>query len=437
MPPQLVTKWRGLYTARMPSNEAMRTLPRSRRKAQHARRFAGALSFLSALLLSDGLAAQRTWIVSETGQGDFKELASAFRAAKDGDTVIVRGNSGTQRAITNKGLTLLGENGARMQGLTVQDLKEGSRFVAKGLQSWTGITLRRNKGSVHLEDIRILGFLIASRLKEPGLAIESCRQVSVTDGAFTPVVQLNDVMGRAPGIRIADSTVYLTGVRSVGLATTASYPRQPTAALVEINSHIVIARGSYQGGAGIYTFQHGSTAPAPGLQLIGGDMTVAGDVTTRIAAGELGGWNTRSASAIDAQSATLRIDPTVTLVSRRSAPKISGSVNRLFHAKPTLEASGVAPGGTMQTDAFGAPGAWSALYISVPGVRTPLAFGDLWLDLGAVFLAEIGPLGRDGRRRLNIPIHPAYRRGTALAMQALQFDGRTLELSTPVTVSLH
>ena len=384
------------------------------------------LRVFAVLALCAGLTAQKTWIVDARGGGHFTNIQLAFDNAKDGDTVLVRGGF-YRAASTNKGLTLVDEGTARIAGIRVQNLGAGKSFVMKGLSMTGTVSLWNNKGRVHLEDVSVIGFSGYSPF--PGVDVSGSVYVTINSGSFVHL---------SPAVRVSKSTVHLVGVTAIGnsarFTPTGSQSAQP--GVIAASSRVLVAGGLIAGGAGAYNFQSGPLAPAVGLAMNAGSVSVDGDFVTRVVAGSVPLFNTLSASAIDARAGTLRIAPTVTLQPSNTTRKVSGPVTPVFRGEPTLRASGRAPGGKIGTDAFGPAGSWSALFVSLPGPRVPLFFGELWMDPRFAFLLDVGRIASNGHRFVTVPIDKGFRPGTPLIFQAFNVSA-SARLSTPVTVILY
>lgn len=378
------------------------------------------------LVVHPSAIAQKTWVVDAGGHGDFTTVQAAFDKALPRDIIFVESGSYVG-ATCKKGVRLLGRSSPQIQSLTVRDLPAGSEFTAKGVIVTGQFTLSQNKGRVHLESVEQRPLPLPPYGR--GLIIDTCALVSIARCRFGPA---------SFAITIASSTVYLTETTAYGSpATTFVSAQAATPALTCAAGQVVVAGGTFNGGSGSYDFQRGPTAPAPAIQLAsGGDLTVAGDATTRVIAGSTPQYNTLSAPAIRTLSGRLRIGKDVTLQGTR-AGGVGGSVTPTFLVIPTLGGQGAGPGGKVTVDAFGPAGSTSMLYVGVPSGPTPFLFGDIWLDLRIFVLVGSNKIPSTRHLVSSFPVPMSVRRGTTVAFQALNVDGQTARLSTPVTLVLH
>jgi hypothetical protein len=138
------------------------------------------LSRLAVLTALAATALSQTFVVdASNGPGtDYTDLPSAIAAVPDGATLVVRAGSYSAAYVSLKGLTILGEPGARIDDpgvddtLTVFALLPTQRFVVRGLDIQDGgIWLSGCSGTVHVEDCH--------SVYRSNLNIQSCAQVSV------------------------------------------------------------------------------------------------------------------------------------------------------------------------------------------------------------------------------------------------------------------
>jgi len=376
-------------------------------------------------LHSSALAQKKTWVVDAGGGGDFRTLQEACDKASPGDTIFVKG--GTYAGATcAKGVRVLGQSLPQIQGMTVRDLPAGSEFVAKGLYMTGELVLLQNKGRIHLESLLRQGIPVPPF--RPGFTISESALVSVARCTVGP---------GTTGVSIRGSTVYLTETTAYGAsATTFVTSTSATPAMSCAGSHVVIAGGIVAGGSGSYDFQRGPTPPAPAIVLNSGELTVAGDSSTRIVAGSVPQYNNFSAPAILTASGKLTVGKTVTLQGT-NAGGVGGSVSPTFLTIPTLGGQGAGPGGQLPVDAFGPAGSTSVLYVGMPGGRTPFVLGDIWLDTRTLLFVSSKTIPNTGHLVQNFQVPQKLRSGTTLAFQAVNVNGQTARLSTPLTLILH
>jgi hypothetical protein len=149
------------------------------------------------------LAAQQTWIVDQSGGGNFTDFPPAEAAARHGDTIVVRAGTYYLGASTGKALTTLGEGAPTFATpINVTGLPAGRAFVLAGIKlDYQRFELTRCAGRVHLDAIGG---------NRPGLLVSDSPHVSVTNPSFG--------YGGGSAITVTNSTVSLCDVSASGQA---------------------------------------------------------------------------------------------------------------------------------------------------------------------------------------------------------------------------
>lgn len=385
------------------------------------------------LAFSPTLLAQRTWIVDRSnGLGtDFTDLQPALDAASHGDTIVVRFGV-YYTAVTNRGVTLLGESSSLpptiasgligtsgiYRAVLVEGLPAGRTFVMRGFGvsgygvDQHAIEVRDCAGHVVIANCHVTG---ATGLAH-GLRISDSADVSVLNS------------GLPSGLSLSDSRIWLrdTFVRGAPaqsqLGTVTSYA-QP--ACLGLRAEISVCGGSLVGGPGM----SGLAPDEPAMRI--------NDCQTRLATGSglflRTGTNAGTQIAvIVANGGTLDIDPTIPL-------SVNGTATVTRRRVPAMHAAPVPIGSVLSLDLYAVPADAFQMFL---GLRAdPLALGELgtlWLEPAAFFLVGSGTLDSFGStsRGLLVPNDP-YFQGVVLGAQALRYGTSGTSLTDPATVLIY
>lgn len=170
-------------------------------------------SWLLLSLLASPVTAS-TWVVDDSGGGDFTSIQAAIDAAQPGD--VLRVKAGSYAAFTlDRGLSILGEPGIRPFVAGLSRLQAGQ---TTGPISIAGLELGSLEvlgasGPVLLDDLEVNGELPAP-VGCQGMLIHGCAQVHVARSLIHG--KDGDFACESRALRIVDSVVTLTGCTLIG-----------------------------------------------------------------------------------------------------------------------------------------------------------------------------------------------------------------------------
>lgn len=340
------------------------------------------------------LPAQRTWIVDRAnGNGtDFSDLPPAVAAAASGDTIMVR--PGLYNSFrTGKALRILAEPIASILGhIEVTGLPTGSRFVISGLACLSGIKLRSNSGTVHVETMLELSSLTIDRGE-----ISDCSLVTFTDCSL----QL--------GISSVRSTVSVCNSYVTGFSDTTS-PPVAFPGIEAVDSLILVSSSLISGNDSevLCRFCQFDTSASVGVELHRthfmmdrSSLARGGNPSPRQPGGPLG----QSAIVADSLS-TIEVDPGAPLLGSLGAPAVVGGRPIVSRSIPGLRANGAAPTGDVSISISAPAGTPAVIGISsVAGQPTLSTLGYLGLGLDSVIIAS-GLTGSDDMLRATVTVPP-------------------------------
>ena len=360
------------------------------------------------------LPAQTTFVVDPTGGGNFVDLPPAVGAASPGDILLVRAGTYSPTAIS-KGIRILADPGAtfawsRGPSMVVSDVPANQTLVVRGLGIPLGpfvpdIVVQNNAGHVHLES---MGTFL-------GVHVLNSRQVSLYNFRST-----------GEPLLVRDSTL---------LASRCDFAASdgvffPVHGVECERSTVTIAESTCSGGGNLAGF---STPLGSGIHLISGDVTIAGDASTRISAGVATGAGGVPTPAILTGGGTLNIEQDVTLVPSHGGAQISGPAAVTRGRVPSLDAS--VTSGNLDTRLY-APGAVRGhtllSFPQTPPLPTP--FGGMWI--GFVHLVvDSGNMPANGIRAASTRL-PPLPAGLHVVLQGLVVQPTTVQLSAPIVLTL-
>lgn len=389
------------------------------------RNLAASLCFLAPLATTQGVAAQRTWIIDwNNGPGaDFTDLPPAVAAAAPGDTIRAR-RGGYTGTVIDKPLRIYGEYPTSIYSgrLSVVGLPAGTSVVLRGIHLIEGFRFLDNAGSVHVES----GWEGSDRYADRGL-IRDCAlvtftgwdsfngllcvrsMVAVSDSRFTGVGDLGLLTLSAPGIEAADSTIYLSNTEVWG------------------HSSTVVCR-----------FCPRDTTASEGALLAGSRLFADGVSSIR------GGWSSvrqpggpTDQPAIVARDSEIVLDADTVVLGSPNATAIVSNRAPSVRTVAGLAARGAPPAGSVMATLDGPPGSPVLLLVSSPppGVaHSP--FGDYALDPATATVVAQGVFDADGAWSTSIPV-PAtpLLGGTPIMLQGLVANPELL-LTMPAGVIL-
>ncbi|MEM7204056.1 MAG: hypothetical protein AAF628_27590 [Planctomycetota bacterium] len=360
-------------------------------------------------LLVAAAPAQETHIVGPGGQ--FSEIDPAIDAAQPGDIILVRARSYDNFTV-DKPVRLLGDPGATIAGpgfhalgpaFTVRDIPAGEVAIIRGLDMPTSgglvassATVINCAGLVHLENMLMSD--------SSSFRATDCAQVTVHECA----------LGYAT---VDNSVVAFTDSSALGILGLA----EGAPALDILSGRVVIAGGSYTGGAGFF----GSGGPA--IRVQGGRLVLTGDAGTAVAAGT--GLTPTPTAAIDVLAGELILDPTPTLTPAAGGPPVRTAAGATFIQRVVPALDVAVAGRTMTTSVRAASSSLAVVIASPIAPPLPLPGMDLWLSFSHIVIAQ-GTIPPTGLRVDSISL-PTLSAGTTSPVQAVVL-GAGLSLSNPV-----
>ena len=388
------------------------------------------------LLLAASIAAQRTWIVDQTGGGDFTDIPPAVAAASPGDTVWVRSDGQYTSPTTSKGLRIVTTAAAAPQGvLVVQGLPAGQELVLSGFGwSWQPTTfalqLVDNAGRVQIEDLT---------MTPPGAVPNQTRGfVEVTrcaDVAFNRAV-LYEVI-------VTDSRVLMTGVRVYGNTELHGPGAATHIAIDAVDSRLLLSGCTVVAGYSWWTFGR-PLLPAAGIRTSGGELVVTGGSGDRVIGGRIyNGTYFVYPAPIESDGGVVTTDPDVPMLDgQQLAASPSGTSTFVQRDVPfVLCPPAFGQGHDFRPSIHHKPGNLAGLLVALPSAPRPLPpFGELWLDPATMLAAGSGVLagsGNEGSLSFSLPIGSGVLPpGLVLSFQAAVVDQGAVELSQPVRASV-
>ncbi|MEM7199402.1 MAG: hypothetical protein AAF628_04000 [Planctomycetota bacterium] len=374
---------------------------------------------LACTFFATSLAAQSTWVVDAAGGpgAHFTTLQSAVDFAVGGDTLLVRQGDYQEFTAWGKGLTILGDPGARVVDVTsgIVNVPATERFVLRGLDfvctgfcQGSSLNIGFNAGPIHLEDVAF-----ANRL-EAGISVNTCAQLTMTN-----------CRGNARGCLSTQlSTVALTDCDFYGEI--GVYLLGSPGGVRVLSGTVEIAGGSYRGGDGQGTgpFQ---VVAGPGIEVFGGSVSITGNDTIV----EAGNWAEGGQVALSAGFSTVvKLDPAVSLIPK-NASETSGTVT--VTSVPALTGSAVP--GEIDLRLQAPVGDAYVMYASFPMTPFPQPTGLLWINPFTAVLFTSGTVDPTGERRITLPLLVSYD-GTPLVFQGLTANAGGLSVTSAVTVVL-
>ncbi len=359
---------------------------------------------LAAVLIINGAAAQRTWIVDQyNGPGtNFTDLPPAVAAAGAGDQILIRSGSYTAPVIT-KGLTLIPEKWsmslAFVGTLTVRDLPANERCLVKSMTAQplttVDILCQDNDGPVHFE------YTSLGSGNDNLWSIIRCKQVTMT------LCFVSDVL-------IDQSNVVLSSCSLHARRSTQTLGPKPWA-MSATNSKVTLASTTVSGSAGSFDPFNCTviSQPGPGLSLQNSDVLAT--FSSFVLGGSLGSAFCGQLAATPSVfgTGTFTYDPTVPTPVFYGP--VQGNVQLIQRSVPDLLATFNWPGGALDLRVWGPANAPAAFLgsLALPGVPSfacpafctgAQGWPGLWIDPCAFFIAGIGSTGPNRAYSLRIPI---------------------------------
>jgi len=368
---------------------------------------------LACLVLFAALPAQTFVVDAAGGPGsNFTDIGTAVGAVPDGSLLLVRAGQYASFAISAKSLTILGEPGVSMLGLTssvtISSLAVGQRVAIHQLSSalpsggLTTVTCQSCAGEILLDRVR------GGPFSELRLVAAQCAQVVLTHcilGSNASAASLT-----ASDVTLIDCRV-ASGHNSNPSATLLLQPGlAQVGGRVQLTSCVVSATGLL------------AAATPPAVSMQGGSLRCDGGTQLH---GD-SGFPALFGRAIDGVG-TVRLDPSVVLAG--AVPPIGPAIAATTVALPALSVTGGTIGGATNAAMTGASGQLGLLWIGLPGPAAALpGSGDPLAVWNGVVLAA-GVFGPSLTASVNVPSLPGLV-GQAFGWQGLTLDaGGVLQLT--------
>lgn len=366
--------------------------------------------FLAAVCLFAATATSQTFVVdAANGPGtDYTSITAALAAVPDGAVLKVRPGTYNSFVLSGKGVTLLGDPGAKLLvvhfGPTVENLLPHQSFVCRqfelvpffGAFGAAAFTCRNNQGSVTLDEVNVV-------TGTQRLAVQQCDRMLVRGSSYQGQVALE-----------ASNVVFqycYFGNQNPGLACITQQGGS-----VQLVGSLVVGQAAASGSAGT------------GVALIGGDLRALGG-------GQLGSTAAPGQAGFAvAGSGTVRVDPSVSVFGGPTifAPGVAVSTAPM----PYVTVAGGALGAPVYPALHGPVGHLGVLAIgfpgstyTVPGIVDPF----FWTPATVVTQAVGVPApGLPVTSTVNVPNHPVWL-GLQLVSQGITYDPVAgLQASNPV-----
>ena len=363
-----------------------------------------------ALLAIGAAAAAQTFVVdASNGPGaNFTDLPAAVAAVPDGAVLDVRPGSYSPFAIASKGLSVIFQPGALVQGPV--------------------LTLVSVTGTSAQQTVLLRGLQVATYFGSGQVQFTNCQGLLLLE-------DFNHAVGSNPTLA-ATNCIQLHAVRchfgdSQGFG---SYNQLDHSSVVMCNSSFVGRSGP---GSGLFTIacqlQLIDTSVAvsgfpsgPAISMQGGDLRMVGGSTYSF----LSGFGISG-------TGTARIDPSVALFG--GPPSISPSLQATFPTMPAVTATGGALGTSVTVDLRGPAGDFGALLAGLPG--PPLSFPGIadpsWMLPGTEVVCASTILAAGTRLSIFVPVpNLASLRGTRIVWQGASFSAANgLQASNPAVTT--
>ena len=363
-----------------------------------------------ACLLAVAANAQTFIVDAANGPGtNFPDLVTAIAAVPDGAVLRVRAGTYSQFFVDGKGVTLLGESGARIVSLLgpqIANLQPQQSFCMRGFVldpffggvGTAGVTVLNNQGTVTLDG---LGVVTGTHR----LTVQQSNHVLVRDCIFSSQVS------------VASSNVAFTACSFSALNWTL-----PT--IAQQGGRVQLAGCTVLGGS------NGTQPAATCVQMTGGDLRV------------LGGGTLRSAGIIGfpglavGGSGSVRIDPNVAVLA--ATPPFAPGVTATSLAMPDVTAACAPLGGTLTAALHGPIGSIAALSVAFPGpsLLIPGLPDPLFWNLATAVNQTVGiPTAQQPvTSQIPVPMNPVFV-GVGLVHHGFTLDPvGGLQVSQPVAV---
>jgi hypothetical protein len=360
------------------------------------------VSFLSSLailvLLVAPLTAQTFVVDAAGGAGSqFTSIQTAVAAVPDGSVLLVRAGSYAPFAIVAKGVTVIGEPGAKVVDsvaalVTVLNTATQQRVIVRDLAIENFVT-----GDSRIECIACAGPVFLQNVTippfGPGVAqrllLDNCDQVLADAcGPFRATLG-------AVAVAVASSELVLVGCN---ITATGGRAMQATASTVKL----VLC--SVQGGSVV------PTSSLPAVQLLASELWL-------MRGGALvGSGGVTGPTAAVVGTGSLRWDPAVTVIGPVSVPQSVAPLPSVIGVDGQI---GMAASATME----GPAGDLGVLLLGSAGrpFVVPGFVGSFWLDPAATVVLAAGVFGPALTASVNVPMDPSLR-GTLFGWQGIAID---------------
>ncbi|MEZ5964439.1 MAG: hypothetical protein R3F56_11385 [Planctomycetota bacterium] len=376
------------------------------------------------LVLAAAVPAQQVWVVDQQyGAGAHtRDIPSAVQMAADGDKILVRAGVYSATIVQGKSLTFVGEAGAEVRpsqaeaGFAILDLTAQQQVSIRGFLirerttgGAAGIYLYNNRGTVHLEALRV------AQVQIVGLHIETSDTVSVLDVQVSGGVQC--AFARQSNVAMSQCQLIAGVAGAVGLEA--------------LDSTMVLSDCDVRGGDAISS----TWGPAMGLVATNSTITL-GHAGTSVVAGTGNGASALPTEAVRASGGILVYDPSITLQPSHGGPPINASgtsVRAQMVATLTRQTPSQGVLSPLEVRGNAGDAAFSLVSLLRQSQATP--FGRVFVDPVAFLLVDAGILDASGSHVFSLP-RPPMSLGTPLILQTMLLDAsNVLTLGTPLAMS--
>lgn len=320
---------------------------------------------------------------------DFTQIAAAAAAAEDGDILCVREGSYSNFFIDGKGLTLIGEPGAVLNGdCIIRNLVAGQDFTISSLENLS-IWFADCDGRVVLDQVTTGTTCCSAPLLFTQCADVRVQRSILTGNSINPNSQIVE------GAFAQDTRIEFVGCTLVGQdggdPSMTSSPRG-AASLTVIDSRAHVAESLLRGGDGLMTFgclySGGSGGPGMDVRGAGSEVVLAGSPVQSIVGGNGGESPQNQCDGLGASAVELLFSSGASL--RSSGLTLSGGADPSGNNAPDLTLGGgttvlepaeldptvtllttPVPGQTIELRITGEPGASVVLFASQDAALIP------------------------------------------------------------------
>lgn len=362
--------------------------------------------------------AQQTLVVG-VGQ-QFATISSAIAAAKQGDTVLVKGGYYTESVVITRGMYLLGQNGATLSSV--------ANVLTPEVQI---INLPADEVVVFAGfDLRPATSLLTSNTRR--LSVAGCRgSVAIADlsasGNYASwFVQVAD----STQVHFATCRLGRTQVTDshVGFDECQVHPPSDFFPSLLLDSGLVLITGGEVSGSSLTAF--GTVLAGPAVSIEGGTLVAT---RTTLRAGPATPMSP-DVSAVTSTDGLLLLDPSTVLIPAGAAVSISGPA---FTANVELTSTSADVTGTQLTlNSHGPAGRPFGIVFGPPSPTVGTPWGLTWIDPAAASLLLVAAFDSNRENTFAIALPSGLPIGLTIALQPLVFDVAQLRLGMPTFATI-